>query len=139
MCKTKAMYTHTSIAINCAVDGLGYEFQQVQQIFPSPKPSRPVLRPSFPPFQRVPRISSIKWPVREADQSSPSSADVQINGAIPPLHLRFHGVDRDKFTVYTYTNVSISTAVCTKYILLYTSLFSERNCNAIRIISKSGS
>jgi len=70
MCKTKAMYTHTSIAINYALDGLGNEFQQVQRIFPSPKPSRLVLRPSYHPIQRVPRISSrVKvacagiWPV----------------------------------------------------------------------------
>ena len=105
------------------------------------------LRPNRPDRSYVPHIlqfngcrgsyPGIKWPVREADQSSPSSADVQINGAIPPLHLRLHGVDRDKFTVYTYMNVWISTAVCTKYMRLYTTLISERNRNAIGIISKS--
>jgi len=31
-------YTHISIVISYALDGLDYEFQKVQLIFPSPKP-----------------------------------------------------------------------------------------------------
>jgi hypothetical protein len=81
----------------------------------------------------------MKWPVREADHSSASSADVKMSGVIPSLHLRLHGVERDNFTVYTYTNVCISTAVFAKYIRLYTALFSEMNRNAIRTNFESGS
>ena len=73
----------------------------------------------------------------EAKHSFPSSADVKISGALPPLHLRLHDLDRDNFIVYICTNVWIYTAVFAKYIRLYTTLFSERNCNVIRIISKS--
>ena len=130
------MYTHTSIAIRYALDGLEYEFQQVFS-----------LRINRPERSYVPHTllfngcrgshPGIKWPVWEADQLSLSSAQVKTSGTISPLRLRHHGVDRDNITVYAYTNVWISTAVCAKCIQLYTTLFSERNRNAIRIKSKS--
>ena len=60
-----------------------------------------------------------------------------MSGAITQLHLRLYGVDRDNYTVYTYTYMCIYTADCAKNILLYTTLFSEKNHNAIGIKSES--
>jgi hypothetical protein len=52
-------------------------------------PQRPeqLLGPTQPPIQRVPGPLSpgVKMPVREADHSPPSSAEVKNGGAIPPL------------------------------------------------------
>jgi hypothetical protein len=49
--------------------------------------SRPVLGPTQPPFQWVPKALSpgVKRPGCEADRSSPTSAEVKNGGAIHPL------------------------------------------------------
>jgi hypothetical protein len=49
--------------------------------------SRPALEPTHPPIQWVPgdRSPRVKRPGREADVSPPSSAEVKIDGDIPPL------------------------------------------------------
>jgi hypothetical protein len=49
--------------------------------------SRPALGPTQPPIQWVPGVLSmgVKRPGRGADHSPPSSAEVRMNGAIPPL------------------------------------------------------
>jgi len=79
----------------------------------------------------------VNWPVGEADDTSPSSDEVKMSGAITPLHLSLQGVDRDNVTVYTNTYICIYTAVCAKYIQLHATLFSERNRNAMRMKFKS--
>jgi hypothetical protein len=54
--------------------------------------SRPTLGPTRPPIQRVPEALSprIKWQGREADQSSPSSAEVKKGRVIPAPLSRPH-------------------------------------------------
>jgi hypothetical protein len=49
--------------------------------------STPVLGPTQPPIQWVPRTFApgIKRPGHQADHTSPSSAEVKDSGAIPPL------------------------------------------------------
>jgi hypothetical protein len=48
---------------------------------------RTALGPTQPPIQWVPGALSleIRWPGREADHSLPSSVEVKMSGAIPPL------------------------------------------------------
>jgi hypothetical protein len=48
---------------------------------------RPALGPTQLPIQWVPGALSfwVKWPGREADHTTPSSAAVRMRGAIPPL------------------------------------------------------
>jgi hypothetical protein len=125
------------------LDGLAVEFRKGQQIFFSLKLSGPGLDPTQLTIQGLPGISlslpEINWPVREADQSSRSSVYVKMSGAIAALHLRLHGVDRENFTVFTYTYICIYTAECAKYIRLYTALCSESYRNAIRMKSESSS
>jgi hypothetical protein len=70
------------------LDGLGFESPQRLGILLFTTTSRPVLGPTQPPIQGVPAALSleVKRPGREADHSRPSSAEVKMRGAIPPLH-----------------------------------------------------
>jgi len=94
------IYTHISVAISYALDGLGYENQKVQQIFPSSKPSDRSYIPHILLLSGcLGSHRGIKWQVWEDIHSSPPRADVKMSGAIPTLHLRLHGLDRNKFTL----------------------------------------
>jgi len=68
--------------------------------------------------------------VCEADDTSPSSDEVKMNGAISPLHLRLRGVDRDNINlihlcIYVYIK---------QYVL---SIYGYIKLNAIRMKSES--
>jgi hypothetical protein len=65
-----------------------------KEIYLIPTASRPALGPTQLPIQMVPGTSSpgVKRPAREADHSTPSSADVTKSGAVPPLPESLHGV-----------------------------------------------
>jgi hypothetical protein len=56
---------------------LGFDSRQGLEIFRFTTASRPALWPTQPPIQWVPGAISlgVKWPVREADRSPPSSAE----------------------------------------------------------------
>ena len=96
------MYTHIPIAISYELGGLGYEFQKVQQTFPSPKPPDRYYATHILLFNGcLSYHPGIMLPMWEDKNSSPSSADVKMSGAIPPLHLRLLGVVRENFTLYT--------------------------------------
>jgi hypothetical protein len=67
---------------------LGFDSRQVQEIFLYVTSSIPALKPIQSPIHLVP---DAKRPGRECDQSPPTSAEVENDGAIPPLpHTRFH-------------------------------------------------
>jgi len=120
------MYTHIPIAISYELGGLEYEFQKVQQIFPSPKP---------PDRSYVTHIllfnvclsyhPGIKWPMWEANHSSPSSADVKMSGAISPLYLCIHGVDK-VILLYTHTRMYGYLQQCLPIIYGYIPLYSAK-------------
>jgi hypothetical protein len=64
-----------------------FDSQQGQEIFLSSTAARLDLGPTQPPIQWIPGTLSpgVKQQRREADHSSPSSAEVKKGGAIPPL------------------------------------------------------
>jgi hypothetical protein len=67
--------------------GLGFDFQQGQEIFPSSTASRPTLGPTQLPIQWLPGDLSakVKRQGREPDHSPPSSAEVKNGRLVPPL------------------------------------------------------
>jgi len=64
-----------------------FDSQQGQEIFLFSKESRPSLRPTLPPAQRIPEVlsSKVKRPGREADHSPPSSAEVKNEWSCNPF------------------------------------------------------
>jgi hypothetical protein len=56
--------------------------------------SRSILRPTQPPIQLVPRFYplGVNWQEREADYSSPFSAENKNGGSIPSLPIWLHGI-----------------------------------------------
>jgi hypothetical protein len=60
----------------------GFYFRQWQDFFLCPTASRPDLGPTQTPVQWAP---GVKRPGREANHSSPTSAEVKNGGAIPPF------------------------------------------------------
>jgi hypothetical protein len=71
----------------------GFDSQQ-GRIFLSYTASRQTLGPIQSPIRWVPWALSwgVKQPGHEADHSSPSSAEVKNDGAIPPLPICLHGI-----------------------------------------------
>jgi hypothetical protein len=68
-----------------------FDSWQVQELVLFSRESRPSLEPNEPgTFSQ-----EVKWQRREADHSSPSSAEINNGGAIPPLPVCFHGVVRN--------------------------------------------
>jgi hypothetical protein len=65
----------------------GFRSRQELGIFHLITASRPALGPPQPPIQWVPGPLSlgVKRPEREANHSPPSSAEIKLRGAIPPL------------------------------------------------------
>jgi hypothetical protein len=65
----------------------GFDPPQRAEVFLCSTASRPALGPSQPPIQRVQWAFSqeVKWSGREAAYSSPSYAQVNNGGAVPPL------------------------------------------------------
>jgi hypothetical protein len=61
--------------------------RQEQEIFIFSPTSRPTLEPVQPPVLLVPEAlsSGVKWQGREADHSSPPTAEDKNGGAIPPF------------------------------------------------------
>jgi hypothetical protein len=59
-----------------------------RSLSPSGDSSRPVMAPIQPPIQWVPvtLLSGVKLPKREADHSSPSSAEGNTSTPPPPTH-----------------------------------------------------
>jgi hypothetical protein len=66
----------------------GYDFRQGQENFLFSIASRPALGRNQPSIQRVPDVifPGVKRSGREDGQSPPSSAEVDNDGAISPLH-----------------------------------------------------
>jgi hypothetical protein len=67
------------MALRYGLEGRGFECRQGLELFLFTTVSRPVLGPTKPPIQWVTGALSlgIKQPVREADHSPPSSAEVK--------------------------------------------------------------
>jgi hypothetical protein len=67
------------IALIYRLDDREFEAPQGLGIFLLITASRPALGPTQPPIQWIPGAFSlgVKWPEREADRSSPSSAEVK--------------------------------------------------------------
>jgi len=111
------MHTHTHIPTTNSyeLNGLGFEFFRGKIL---------IVRPNRPHRNLVPTchlinefrgsFPGVKLTVWEGDHPSTSSADVKMSGVITLTKVRFHGVNRENLTVYTYTNVCISTAECAK-------------------------
>jgi hypothetical protein len=79
--------------------------------------SRPDLRPTQPPLQRVPTVISpgVKWPRREADHSSPSSAEVKnawSYTSIPLIQLHSAVLRRAQGQIYLYPTISHLFPLC---------------------------
>jgi hypothetical protein len=74
-------------ATDWTIGVLGFDFRRALGVFLFTTASRTVLGPTQPPIQWVPGTLSlgVKRPGREADHSSPSSAEVRMRGAISPL------------------------------------------------------
>ena len=99
------MLTHIPITNRYELDGLGFEFFRGKILAVRlTRPHRILVatcllfngfRGSFP---------GIKWPVREADHSSPSGTDVKMSGAITLTKLLFHGV-KEKPLLHTHTRM----------------------------------
>jgi hypothetical protein len=96
-----------SIALGFGLDDRVFESRQGLGIFLFTTASRPTLGPTQPPIQWVPGTLSlgVKRPGREADHSTPSSANVKNAWSYTStLPLRLHGVvisqekHREKFT-----------------------------------------
>jgi hypothetical protein len=69
----------------------GFDYRRKLENFLFVTASRLALGSTQLPIQWVPRILSllVKRPVREADHSSPSCAQIKMRGAIPPLQYVF--------------------------------------------------
>jgi hypothetical protein len=69
----------SGIALGYGLVDLGFESRQGLGIFLLTTASRPALVPTQPPIQWVPGALSLglEWPVREADNSTPSSAKLK--------------------------------------------------------------
>jgi hypothetical protein len=65
----------------------GFDSRQIRMILLFSTASRPTLGATQTPIQWVPWafLQGVKRPGREADHSSPSSAEIKNFGAIPPL------------------------------------------------------
>jgi hypothetical protein len=77
------------------VERSGFDSWRKQEIFLSSAAFRPALGPKQPPIQRVMGALSpeVKWPGREDDHSSLSSAEVKNGGVVPPfLPTHLHSV-----------------------------------------------
>jgi hypothetical protein len=86
---------HFRIALGYGLDDRGFLSRQGLGIFLFATASRTAMEPTQPPIQRVPGAPSlgVKQPVREADHSQPSSAQVKnacSYTSTPPT--RLHGV-----------------------------------------------
>jgi hypothetical protein len=82
-------------ATGCKIGVLGFDSQRGMGTFPYLTASRTAQRPTQPPIQWISGALSlgIKWPGRESDHSSPSSAAVKNAWrytSTPPISL--HGV-----------------------------------------------
>jgi hypothetical protein len=53
--------------------------------------------------QAVVSFLGVKWPRREADNTSPSSAEVKTRKAVPALPICLHGLHRDNFLGELYS------------------------------------
>jgi hypothetical protein len=82
----RSLNSSLSTAVGYVIDRRGSTPGR-SQIFLFSTVSRPALGPTQPPFRWVPRAISprVKRLGREADHSPPSSAEVNNDGAIPPL------------------------------------------------------
>jgi hypothetical protein len=87
------------------------------------------LGPTQPPIQWVPGAVSlgVKWPGREADHSPPSSAEVKMRGAIPPLtqyaFFTWCSVKtQGHFSLYLWFDRSVDRVLCEEYTLWSSSL-----------------
>ena len=120
------MYTHIPIALSYELGGMGFEFQKVQQISPSPKPPDRSFVTHILLFNGCLNFQpGIKWPMWEANHSFPSGADVKMSGAIAPLYLSLHGMDRE-ILLYTLTRMY---GYLQQYLLIiygYIPMYSEK-------------
>jgi hypothetical protein len=104
-------------ALDYELDDRWFESRQGLGIFLFTTASRPALGPTQPPIQWVPGALAlgVKKRVREGDQSPPSSAEVEVRGAVPPLP-QFVFMAwclfklRDKFTFYFICTLSKSSS-----------------------------
>jgi hypothetical protein len=86
----KSRDSSVGIALGYGLDdrGSGVQFAAGLGIFLFTTASRTALGPTQPPFQWGSSRGSpkeVKRPGREADHSPPSSAEVKVHGAVPPL------------------------------------------------------
>jgi hypothetical protein len=80
-------FLSVSLVTGYTLGGHGFDSRQGQEIFLFSTSSRPSLRLTQPLIHWVPVALSplVKRPVRKADHSPPSSAEIKYGGVIPPL------------------------------------------------------
>jgi hypothetical protein len=83
------------------IEESGFDIRQGQEISFSAVTSRPALGPTQAPIQWVQGALSpgVNRRESEADHSPSSSVKVKNDGAIPPLPLRLHGLNKVNYRV----------------------------------------
>jgi hypothetical protein len=84
---SSSVWVGISHSVQRQATGWRFDLLKGSEIFLYFTGSRPALGPTQPPMQWIRGASSsgVKWPVRAADHSPPSSIEMKNGGAIPPL------------------------------------------------------